>query len=105
MQDLEIASLYEFMSNQTYLNSSEKRFFLFGQNLVSRTDVDKKVYNGKSVPDGFFTPFRHKKPDMSAIHASASYKATLSDYITIRKICSSDLKIPDISPKKATEIL
>ena len=42
---------------------------------------------------------------MSHIHSSPSYQSIFSDYSTIRKICSSGLKIPPISPRDATEIL
>ena len=42
---------------------------------------------------------------MTRIHSSPSYQAALSDFTTIKKICSSGLKIPPISPRAATEIL
>ena len=42
---------------------------------------------------------------MSGIYSSSSYESALSDYSSIRKICSSGLKIPQISTKDATEIL
>ena len=42
---------------------------------------------------------------MSTIHESASYKSTLADYHHILKICGAGIKIPDISPVTAMEIL
>ena len=69
--------------------------------------VGDKVYTGNSVPDGFFDSLSSLKApaDMSKIHSSPSYKSTLSDYSTIRKICSAGVSIPDISPRDATDIL
>ena len=68
--------------------------------------VGNKVYTGSNVSDGFFDSLSSlKAPDMSHIHSSPSYQSIFSDYSTIRKICSSGLKIPPISPRDATEIL
>ena len=73
---------------------------------IQSLKVGQKVYSGTSVPDGFFDSLSSlKAPDMSKIYSSPSYQSTLSDYSTIRQICSAGLKIPDISPKDATDIL
>ena len=73
---------------------------------IQSLKVGNKVYTGSSVSDGFYDSLSSlKAPDMSSIHSTPSYQSALSDYSTIRKICSAGLKIPEISPKDATEIL
>ena len=73
---------------------------------IQALNVGDKVYSGTSVPDGFFDSLSSlKSPDMSSIHSSESYESTFSDYSTIRKICEAGLRIPEIAPKDATEIL
>ena len=73
---------------------------------IHSLSVGDKVYTGDSVPDGFFDSLSSlKSPDMSNIHSSPSFQAVSSDYATIRKICSSGIKIPPISSREATEVL
>ena len=73
---------------------------------IQTLKVGDKVYSGKTVPDGFFDSLSSlKSPDMASIHSSSSFKSAFSDYSSIRKICSTGLKIPQISTKDATEIL
>ena len=64
------------------------------------------MYSGKDVPDGFYDSLSTlKAPDMSAIHASPSYRSTLTDYEHIIKICRNGIKIPEISPFESMELL
>ena len=90
------SSLHKFIKSSKSKSSSK----------IQSLKVGKKVYSGSSVSDGFFDSLSSlKAPDMSSIYSSPSYQSTLSDYMTIRNICSSGLKIPDISPRDATDIL
>ena len=73
---------------------------------INSLKVGKKVYTGNTVQDGFFDSLSSlKSPDMTKIYSSPSYQSAASDYATIRKICSTGLKIPPISARDATEIL
>ena len=73
---------------------------------IKSLKVGNKVYTGNSVPDGFFDSLSSlKSPDMTKIYSSPSYQSAASDYATIKKICSTGLKIPAISARDATEIL
>ena len=93
-------------SNPGGLFTAVKSFKSSSSSKIQSLKVGKKVYLGKTVPDGFFDSLSSlKSPDMTTIHSSPSYQATLSDYNTIRKICNAGLKIPPISPREATEIL
>ena len=73
---------------------------------VQSLKVGNKVYSGSNVPDGFFDSLSSlKSPDMHDIHSSPSYQSASADYDQIMKICKAGLKIPEISPREATEIL
>ena len=75
-------------------------------NQIHKLKVGDKIYTGSSTPDGFYDSLSNlKAPDMSPIYASSSYQSTLSDYEHILKICGAGLKIPEISPIQAMEIL
>ena len=73
---------------------------------IQKLCVGSKVYTGSLIPDGFYDSLSTlKAPDLSAIHASSSYQSALSDYEHIIKICRDGMKIPDISPIQAMELL
>ena len=77
-----------------------------GTTKIQSLNVMGKTYSGNNISDGFFESLQSlKSPDMSEIHSSESYQAVSSDYSTIRKICQAGLKIPEISPKEATDVL
>ena len=89
-------SLYKFVKASNNQTSAK----------IKSLKVGSKVYNGNTVPDGFFDSLSSlKSPDMTKIFSSPSYQSAASDYSTIRQICSSGLKIPAISAREATEIL
>ena len=68
--------------------------------------VSDKVYSGSAVPDGFFDSLSSlKSPDMSRIYLSTAYKDTSYDFSIIKKICSTSLKIPEISSRDASDLL
>ena len=61
---------------------------------------------GKSVRDGFFNSMSTlNSSDMTRIYSSPSYKSAAANHTTIRKICTSGLRIPPITSRTATEIL
>ena len=73
---------------------------------IQKLTVSGSVYTSSSVPDGFFHSLSSlKAPDMSEIYSSSSYQAFSADYEQIMEICSSGLKIPEISGKDATLLL
>ena len=93
-------------SNPASLYKSIKASKSGSSSKIQSLKVGDKLYSNNSVPDGFYDSLSTlKSPDMYKIHSSPSYQEALSDYNTIRKICSAGLKIPNISPKVATEIL
>ena len=68
--------------------------------------VHDKVYTGQAVPDGFYDSLTNlKAPDMTPIYSSDYYKSTLSDYQHIVEICRMAQKVPEISYRKAVDIL
>ena len=68
--------------------------------------MSDKVYAGSAVPDGFFDSLSSlKSPDMSRIYSSPAYKVTSYDFSINEKICSSGLKISEISSRDATDLL
>ena len=90
------AKLYKSIKNSKNSSSSK----------IHSLKVGAKVYSGSSVSDGFYDSLSSLKcPDMSNIYTSSSYQSIANDYATIRKICSSGLKIPAVSTKVATDIL
>ena len=73
---------------------------------IQKLKVSEKTYPSELVPDGFYDSLTSlKAPDMSSIHGSSSYKAFNADYEQIMAICSSGLKIPQISGKDASLLL
>ena len=73
---------------------------------IHKLKVGHKVFTGTLVSDGFYDSLSSlKAPDMTKIRSSTSFQSTVADYEMIRKICSTGLKIPEISARDATEIL
>ena len=73
---------------------------------ISSIRVNDLKYEGDSVPDGFFHSMNGlKHPDMSLIHNTPHFQATLFDYKNIIKICREKSPIPPISAQQSAEIL
>jgi hypothetical protein len=73
---------------------------------VQKLNVGEKIYTGAQVTDGFFDALSTlKAPDMTDIHASASFKRYNEDYKHIMKICSAGVQIPSLSGKDAMALL
>ena len=89
-------ALYKFVKSSKNQSSAK----------INSLKVGKKLYTGNTVQDGFFDSLSSLKyPNMTNIYSSPSYQSAASDYATIRKICSTGLKIPPISARDATDIL
>ena len=103
-RDSKLFSILE--DNPSKLYKSIKKFKSSTSHQIQKLKVNDKVYFGSSVPDGFFDSLSAlKAPNMSTIHNSHSYQSTLCDYEHILKICRAGLKIPEITPIQAMEIL
>ena len=101
------SKLYTILQNNpSGLFKSIKAFKSNSSTQIQKLNVGKQVYSVSNVPDGFFQSLSTlKAPDMSSIHSSPSYKTTLCMYEHILKICNDGLKIPEITPTKAMELL
>ena len=73
---------------------------------ISSIRVGDLKYEGDSVPDGFYHSMRDlKHPNLSSIHQTPQFQATLFDYENIIKICRAKSPVPPISPEQSAEIL
>ena len=73
---------------------------------ISSIRVGNLIYEGESVPDGFFDSMnRLKHPDMSPIHNSPHFQSTLMDFDNIISLCKTRHRIPPISAGQSAEIL
>ena len=73
---------------------------------ISSIRVGSDIYEGASVPDGFFDSMsRLKCPDMDQIKSTPEFKATYSDYENIIQICQSGAPIKPISTEESVDIL
>ena len=73
---------------------------------ISSIRVGDQVYQGDSVPDGFFHSMSNlKHPDMGPIYSSPHFQSTMSDFKNIVKICESGARIPPIPPEVSLDIL
>lgn len=100
------SNLNNMLSNSQSFYHSVKSMKSSSTKEIDFLSVGDKTYHGRKIPDGFYDSLSQlKSPDMSSIHFSPSYQSALSDYENILKIASEGLKIPQISPSKAIEIL
>ena len=68
--------------------------------------VGGKVYLGEQVADGFFDSLKSLKSiDQVVLDDSETYSDFKKDYINILELCRSGKPVPEISEKKAFEIL
>ena len=113
-RNLEIEACYErenklftvLQKNPSGLFKSIKALKSNSSTQIQKLKVGSKVYAGSNVSDGFFHSLATlKAPDMSSIHISPSYKSTLCMYEHIVKICDDGLKIPEVTPVQAMELL
>ena len=75
-------------------------------NKIHELQVKNKTYRGESVPDGFYDSLQSlKSPVMDAIHSSSHFQSTQADYEQIVEICKLSRNVPEISYRKAVEIL
>ena len=92
--------------NPTGLFNSIRRMKSNSSAKIQKLKVNNNIYVGKHVPDGFFDSLSNlKAPFMSSIHSSASFQSTNGLYEHILKICRDGIKIPEISPYHAMELL
>ena len=73
---------------------------------ISSIRVGDQIYQGDSVPDGFFHSMHNlKHPDMRLITKTSHFQATDSDFKNIVQICKSGAQIPPISAEVSEDIL
>ena len=73
---------------------------------ISSIRVNDRKYEGDLVPDGFYHSMSDlKHPDMTLIHNTPHFQATLFDYNNIIKICQTRSQIPPITAQQSAEIL
>ena len=103
-RDSNLFSILE--KNPSDVHNSIKKMKATATSQIQKLTVGDKTFPGSLIPDGFYSSLSSlKAPDMSEIHASPSYKSTLSDYQHILKICGAGINIPEITPVTAMELL
>ena len=96
LASMDFPSLYRSIKSSKTAKSSK----------ISSIRVNDLKYEGDSVPDGFFHSMKDlKHPDMSLIHNTPHFQATLFDYDNIIKICRDKSQIPPITAQQSADIL